>query len=63
MRKKGETTIVGDLYHDIQCGKNAGIKTCAFYPSENEKFYTLEEIQKENPDRLITCFKGLIGIL
>jgi pyrophosphatase PpaX len=57
--KNNETLIVGDSYHDIQCGKNAGIKTCAYYPPENEKFYTIEEIKKENPDYLIRNFSEL----
>lgn len=45
----GETLIVGDTEIDIQCGKNAGSKTCAV----TYGYRTEEELKKEFPDFMI----------
>lgn len=60
---KEEAVNVGDSYHDVQTGKNAGVPTIIFYPEENEKFYTLEELQSEKPDYLVRDFKELLDII
>lgn len=44
-----ETLIVGDSELDVQCGKNAGSKTCAVTFGYREK----EDLQKQYPDFLI----------
>ncbi len=61
--KKESTIIIGDSYHDVRAGHNAGIKTVIFYPKENEKFYTLKELQKERPDYFIRDLSDLIEIV
>ena len=50
-----ETLIVGDSELDIQCGKNAGSKTCAV----TYGYRTKEELQKSEPDFLIDRIKDL----
>ena len=45
-----ETIMVGDTELDIQCGKNAGSKTCATLFG----YRTEEQLKKENPDYLIS---------
>jgi pyrophosphatase PpaX len=60
---KENAIIVGDSYHDIRGGKNAGIKTVAYYPKENHKFYSRDELEKENPDYIISDLKELIKIV
>lgn len=56
---KNNTMIVGDTQLDIQCGKNAGIKTCAV----TFGYRTEEELKKENPDFMIDNFKKIINIV
>jgi phosphoglycolate phosphatase/pyrophosphatase PpaX len=54
-----ETIIVGDTELDIQCGKNAKAKTCgALYG-----YRTKEQIENENPDRIISGLDELITLL
>jgi len=50
-----ETLIVGDTELDIQCGKNAGSKTCATLFG----YRTKEQLEKENPDYLISELEEL----
>lgn len=45
-----ETLIVGDTELDIQCGKNAGAKTCGVVYG----YRTKEQIEKEKPDLIIS---------
>ena len=44
-----KTHIVGDSEMDVQCGKNAGVKTCAV----TYGYRTTEELEKSQPDFLI----------
>jgi HAD superfamily hydrolase (TIGR01662 family) len=44
-----KTLIVGDSEMDVQCGKNAGVKTCAV----TYGYRTTEELEKSQPDFLI----------
>jgi len=60
---KDEAIVIGDSYHDVRGGKNAGIKTVAFYPRENEKFYARKELEIEKPDYFITDLKDLLKIV
>ena len=54
-----ETLIVGDTELDIQCGKNAGAKTCGvLYGYRTEK-----QIRNENPDYILKGMNELINIL
>lgn len=55
----GQTLMVGDSELDIQCGKNAGALTCGVTFGYREK----EQLQKENPDFLISDMKELIEIV
>ena len=41
--KKDETLIIGDSDNDISSGRKAGIKTCFYYPKQNEEFYQLSD--------------------
>lgn len=61
--KKEETLIVGDGPKDIDAGKNAGITTVCFYPRENEKFYSEEDIKSFNADFVIHDLLGLLEIV
>lgn len=45
-----ETLFVGDTELDIQCGKNAGTKTCGVLYG----YRTKEQIEKEEPDWIIS---------
>jgi HAD superfamily hydrolase (TIGR01549 family) len=47
--KPEETLMTGDTEMDIQCGKNAGTKTCAV----SYGYRTIELLKKEQPDYLI----------
>jgi phosphoglycolate phosphatase len=49
------SVMIGDSENDIFAGKRAGTKTCAV----TFGFRTAEEIQKTDPDVLITNFEGL----
>lgn len=54
-----ETIIIGDTELDIQCGKNAGAKTCAVtYGYRTKK--TLEEL---TPDFIIDNFEDIILLM
>jgi phosphoglycolate phosphatase-like HAD superfamily hydrolase len=55
--KPDETLFVGDTELDIQCGKNAGAKTCgALYG-----YRTKDQIEKEKPDFIISGLNELMG--
>ncbi len=58
-----DALIIGDSYHDIRGGKNAATDTVAFYPKENEKFFSKSDLEKENPTYLISNLKELIKIV
>lgn len=60
---KDEAIIIGDSYHDVQAGKNAGISNVMYYPEENKKFYTDEDIKKENSDFIIHDLLDLVKIV
>ena len=54
-----KTLMIGDSELDINCGKNAGTKTCAV----SYGYRTKELLQKEQPDFLIDDLKGLMELL
>ena len=54
-----KTLIVGDTELDIQCGKNAGAKTCGV----TYGYRNLEQIEKEMPDILISRLDELKNFL
>lgn len=54
-----ETIIVGDTELDIQCGKNAGSKTCGVLFG----YRTKSQLEKEKPDFLISGFNELVKVL
>ena len=60
---KRDTIVVGDNPDDVQAGKSAGLTTLTFYPKENSRFYTKEELLKENPDYFIEDFRKLTGVV
>lgn len=53
-----ETIIVGDTELDIQCGKNANAKTCGVLYG----YRTKEQIEKENPDYIISRLEQLLVV-
>ncbi len=55
----GKTMMVGDSEMDIQCGKNAGAKTCAV----TFGYRSFAQIKSENPDYIIDHFTSLKNIL
>lgn len=58
-----EALIMGDSYHDVQTGKNAGVTTVVYYPQENEAFYSEDDLRKEKPDYMITDLLDLKNII
>ncbi len=54
-----ETLMVGDTELDIQCGKNAGAKTCGVLYG----YRTKSQLEKEKPDFLISGLSDLIRVL
>ena len=53
-----KTLMIGDSELDVQCGKNAGSKTCAV----TFGYRTKEFLQKEKPDYIIDDLKELVSI-
>ena len=54
-----ETLMVGDTELDVQCGKNAGAKTCGVLYG----YRTKDQIKKEKPDLIISGLNELKNIL
>jgi len=54
-----ETIMVGDTELDIQCGKNAGSKTCGVLYG----YRTNNQLEKEKPDFIISGLNELIEVL
>lgn len=52
------TLMIGDSELDIQCGKNAGSKTCAV----SYGYRTKEQLHNENPDYLIDDLNELMNL-
>lgn len=50
------TVMVGDTEVDVQCGKNAGTKTCAV----SYGFRTRDILEQEKPDLIINAFAELL---
>ena len=42
--EQSSTIIIGDTDKDILAGKNAGIKTCLFFPEVNQRFHDEQEL-------------------
>ncbi len=57
--KPDDTLMVGDSDLDINCGKNAGTKTCAV----TYGYRTPELLRELNPDYMIGSFNELLSIL
>jgi HAD superfamily hydrolase (TIGR01549 family) len=53
--KVAETLMIGDTELDIQCGKNAGSKTCGVLYG----YRTKDQLEKEKPDFLISGLSEL----
>jgi len=54
-----ETIMIGDTELDIQCGKNAGSKTCGVIYG----YRTQNQLEKEKPDFLISGLNELVNVL
>lgn len=54
-----ETLMVGDTELDIQCGKNAGSKTCGVLYG----YRTKDQLAKEKPDFIISGLNELVNVL
>lgn len=54
-----QTLMIGDTELDIQCGKNAGAKTCAV----SYGYRSIEQLDKEKPDYIIKDITGLNSIV
>lgn len=54
-----ESLIVGDTELDVQCGKNAGSKTCGVLYG----YRTEEQMQKEKPDWIIASLSEIKNII
>lgn len=60
---KKSSLMIGDSKSDVQAGINAHIDTLIFYPAQNQKFYTLENLKKLKPNYLITNFDDLLTLV
>ena len=56
---KNDVFIVGDTPLDIECGKNAGVKTIAVATGP----YKINELEKYNPDYLFKNFSNSTSII
>jgi HAD superfamily hydrolase (TIGR01549 family) len=56
--KPAETIMTGDTEMDIQCGKNAGAKTCAV----TYGYRSIDILKKEQPDYLINRAEDMIKL-
>lgn len=54
-----DTMIVGDAEIDVQCGKNAGAKTCAVTYGYRKK----DMLKSENPDIIVDNLSEIINLL
>lgn len=54
-----ETIMTGDTELDIQCGKNAGTKTCAV----SYGYRTIEQLEADKPDYLINSISEIPGLV
>ena len=61
--KKEETLIIGDGPKDVAAGKAAGITTVSFYPKDNERFYSENDIKSFGADFVIKDLIELIKIV
>ncbi len=60
---KEETLIIGDGPKDILAGKAAGITTVSFYPQDNERYYSENDIKSFGADFVINDLMELIKIV
>lgn len=61
--KKEETLIIGDGPKDVAAGKAAGITTVSFYPKDNERFYSENDIKLFGADFVIKDLLDLVKIV
>lgn len=54
-----EVIMVGDSIYDVQCGKNAGSKTCIVTYS----LFSLDELKSYNPEYIIDNLTELVSII
>ena len=54
--------IIGDSGTDLKTAINAKIHSALYYPSENEEFYDLAELQKDNPTHTISDLREVINL-
>lgn len=61
--RKEETLIIGDGPKDVLAGKAAGITTVSFYPEDNVRYYTDEDIKSFEADFVITDLIELVNLV
>lgn len=56
--------MIGDSKKDIMAAKNAGIKSCLFYPIQSEKYYKYNNlVEKYKPDFVIKDFEAILKLI
>lgn len=60
---KDETLIIGDGPKDVAAGKAAGITTVSFYPEDNKRYYTEDDIKSFDADFVINDLLDLVKIV
>lgn len=55
--------LIGDSITDLITARNAGIDSILFYPPENEAFYDLDELAKEEPTYIARSFTEIERII
>lgn len=61
--KNEECLIVGDSDKDMQTGKNSKVDTCLFYPQDNERYYSENDIKSFGADFVINDLMELTKIV
>lgn len=58
-----ETLIIGDGPKDVLAGKAAGITTVSYYPEDNKRYYTEDDVKSFDADFLINDLLDLVKIV
>ncbi len=54
-----QSVMIGDTELDIQCGKNAGARTCAV----GYGYRTIEQLEKNNPDLIVSSIHDITKLI
>jgi pyrophosphatase PpaX len=58
-----EAIMIGDSDKDLGAANNAGIDSILFYPSEHQKFYSLDTLTRLKPTYTVDDFRQILRIV